>query len=532
MNTASRVRVGGSGPPLVLVHGVGLDLTMWDEVASTLENAHRVIRYDLLGHGESPDPADPRTLDDFTHQLLGVMDGENVSRACVAGISLGGLIALSFASRYPARVERLALLNTVFSRSAQEREGVKQRLEAVEASGINAMVDAALERWFNDEWRAEHPKRVTRLRTILSGNQREAYLKAYRIFANYEPQDAAFNFSALTMPTLVMTGELDAGSTPAMAHALARNVAKRVRPVTPRLAPFTANRRSGALRQSVTAIYRSAFGDDLMQHFQLYIDGGFSNASDDGCIETQNPATGEKWATASAATEADVNRAVAAAHKALHQGEWQTMNATQRGKLLTRLADLLTESAAELGEIETRDSGKLLAETRTQTAYVADYYRYYGGLADKIQGATLPIDKPEMQVFTVREPIGVVAAIVAMERRHVFNRHKTRAGVGGWQHHRHQGLGGSVRNPARICTRDRCGRIPTRSRQFDQRLRRTLRARLDEPPRRQSRSVHRRTRRGAESRGQHRVQLRSPVIGTRRQITHGDLLMMRIWKVH
>ena len=85
---------------------------------------------------------------------------------------------------------------------------------------------------------------------------------------------------------------------------------------------------------------------------------------------------------------------------------------TARGKLLYKLAELVEANAQKLGQVETTDSGKLAAETTMQTRYVADYYRYYAGLADKIEGATLPIDKPDMHVFTTPEPIGVVAAVV------------------------------------------------------------------------------------------------------------------------
>lgn len=149
-----------------------------------------------------------------------------------------------------------------------------------------------------------------------------------------------------------------------------------------------------------------------MNSYQLYIDGEYCEASNGDRFDSLNPATSKPWASAPAATEADVDRAVTAAHRALFNGPWAEMNATQRGKLLFRLADLIEEQALQLGDIETTDSGKLAAETRSQTAYVADYYRYYGGLADKIEGATLPIDKPSMHVFTTREPIGVVAAVV------------------------------------------------------------------------------------------------------------------------
>lgn len=112
------------------------------------------------------------------------------------------------------------------------------------------------------------------------------------------------------------------------------------------------------------------------------------------------------------AREADVDRAVSAAARAFRSGPWPGLTATARGKLLFRLADLVAANAATLAEIETRDTGKILRETSAQIAYVADYYRYYAGLADKIEGAHLPIDKPDMEVWTRREPVGVVAAIV------------------------------------------------------------------------------------------------------------------------
>ena len=146
-------------------------------------------------------------------------------------------------------------------------------------------------------------------------------------------------------------------------------------------------------------------------YYQLYIDGAWTDGESPP-MESENPATGESWARFACAGVGDVSRAVAAARRALNEGEWRTMTAGARGKLIFRLADLVESHAEELGVIETSDSGKLLAETAMQTRYVSEYYRYYAGLADKIEGATLPIDKPDMHVFTLREPVGVVAAVV------------------------------------------------------------------------------------------------------------------------
>lgn len=147
-----------------------------------------------------------------------------------------------------------------------------------------------------------------------------------------------------------------------------------------------------------------------MQNFQQYIDGQF----EDGTTRfvSIDPATGQVWASMPEAREEDVDRAVRAAELALWSGPWATMTATARGKLLYRLADLVQANAQKLAELETRDTGKIIRETSAQIAYVADYYRYYAGLADKIEGSTLAIDKADMDVWTRREPAGVVAAIV------------------------------------------------------------------------------------------------------------------------
>lgn len=147
-----------------------------------------------------------------------------------------------------------------------------------------------------------------------------------------------------------------------------------------------------------------------MQQFQHYIDGAFSDGS--AQFPSNDPATGKPWAMMPEARTADVNTAVEAARAAFVSPQWADMPATGRGKLLMRLADLIADNAQKLAQLETRDTGKIIRETSAQIAYVAEYYRYYAGLADKIEGAHLPIDKPDMEVWLRREPIGIVAAVV------------------------------------------------------------------------------------------------------------------------
>ncbi|HSV78503.1 MAG TPA: aldehyde dehydrogenase [Ramlibacter sp.] len=148
-----------------------------------------------------------------------------------------------------------------------------------------------------------------------------------------------------------------------------------------------------------------------MKRYQLRIAGQALDPQGGAWFETQNPYTGEAWAEIPRGNAQDVDRAVRAAHAALTEGPWAEMTATQRGLLLHRLGDLIARDARKLAETEVRDNGKLLAEMLGQLNYIPQWYYYYGGLADKIQGAVLPLDKKGYFSFTRNEPIGVVAAI-------------------------------------------------------------------------------------------------------------------------
>ncbi len=149
-----------------------------------------------------------------------------------------------------------------------------------------------------------------------------------------------------------------------------------------------------------------------LNKYQMLIEGQWVDSADGGCFHSIDPNTGEPWATVPEATIADVDRAVKAAERAMYDGPWASMSPTERGKHLRYLGDLLSEKSEYLGRIETRDTGKMYSETRWQAKYIAEFFYFYAGAADKIDGKTLPIDKPDMFVFTDREPIGVVAAVV------------------------------------------------------------------------------------------------------------------------
>ena len=149
-----------------------------------------------------------------------------------------------------------------------------------------------------------------------------------------------------------------------------------------------------------------------IQSYKMLIDGQWVDASDGKMFDSVNPSTGEVWSKVPEATTQDVDCAVMAAHRAFKIGPWASMLPTQRGSLLRRLAELLAEHSESLGRTESIDTGKMLKETRWQAKYISEFFQFYAGCADKISGDVLPIDKPDMFVFTNREPLGVVAAIV------------------------------------------------------------------------------------------------------------------------
>ena len=148
-----------------------------------------------------------------------------------------------------------------------------------------------------------------------------------------------------------------------------------------------------------------------MQRYQMYIDGRSSDARSGQWFDSHNPYTGEVWGQIARGDSDDVDRAVRAAHRAFTSGPWPQLTASQRGALLRRLGDLIARDARKLAEFEVRDNGKLIAEMAGQMNYLPQWYYYYGGLADKIEGTVVPLDKKGYFNFTRNEPLGVVAAI-------------------------------------------------------------------------------------------------------------------------
>jgi acyl-CoA reductase-like NAD-dependent aldehyde dehydrogenase len=149
-----------------------------------------------------------------------------------------------------------------------------------------------------------------------------------------------------------------------------------------------------------------------MKQYRLYIGGEDVDAVAGETMEALNPTTGRSWAHVALARAEDVDRAVRAARAAFEDERWRGLSPTRRGRLMMRLADLIAERAEEIAAIEVADNGKLYKEMLAQLRVIPDWLYYFGGLADKVEGRVIPLDRTSVLNYTLREPLGVVGIIV------------------------------------------------------------------------------------------------------------------------
>ena len=214
------IEISGSGPPVVLLHGVGLNQSIWAEQVKALEPDFQVITYDLLGHGRSAAARANARLADWIDQLNGVVRDLALEKFALVGFSFGGLIAQAYAAQHSRMIDRLVLMSTVYDRSEAERARVESRLDVVKREGPQATIPTALSRWFSPKFSKAYPEIMNRYEALLRGNDAASFLSAYECFAMAD-RELVGALAGFDRPSLVMTGELDTGSTPAMARKLA-----------------------------------------------------------------------------------------------------------------------------------------------------------------------------------------------------------------------------------------------------------------------------------------------------------------------
>ena len=199
--------------PIVFIHGVGLNHTIWKPQIDAFNNT--VIAYDILGHGKTPLNKDNISFDDFSNQLINLVDELEIKKIHLVGFSIGSLIARNFASKFNERLESLTLLCSIFQRNQEQQQIVKDRFELAKKS--KSLSKQALKRWFTDDYLEKNPNIYEKISLILEENNMENFLKVYQLFVNHEDNE---KFENINTKTLVMTGEGDIGSTPEMSKNL------------------------------------------------------------------------------------------------------------------------------------------------------------------------------------------------------------------------------------------------------------------------------------------------------------------------
>ena len=207
-------------PVLAFANSLGTTLAMWDEQAAALAGTFRVLRFDQRGHGDSPVPDGPYSVDELTADLLGLLDRLGIERAHLCGLSLGGAVSMAVAARAPERVRGLALCCTApaFPPASQWHE----RAAAVRAGGMDAVTDAVLERWLEPEVRDERPATWERVASMLRSCPPAGYAASCEALAELDLDDRLGRIEA---PTLVISGADDPVSPPERGAATAAAIA-------------------------------------------------------------------------------------------------------------------------------------------------------------------------------------------------------------------------------------------------------------------------------------------------------------------
>jgi 3-oxoadipate enol-lactonase len=214
-------RVDGSpgAPVLVLSHALGLSLAMWDPQVEALSRAFRLVRYDHRGHGRSPVPAGPYTIEALGRDLVRLLDRLGLDRVSFCGLSLGGMVGMWVAANAPERIDRLVLCCAA-ARMVRP-EDFAARARTVREHGIEAIADALIGRWFTPSVPASHPDTVARIRAMLLSTPREGYAGGCEAIAQ---MDLRADLPRITAPTLVIGAEHDQSTPPEKSREIAQRI--------------------------------------------------------------------------------------------------------------------------------------------------------------------------------------------------------------------------------------------------------------------------------------------------------------------
>lgn len=205
---------------VVLIHGVGMNQSVWSPQVAAMATRYRVVTYDMLGHGNSALPTPAPALDEYASQLERLLDALDIERVHVVGHSMGALVALEFALTHPSCTRSVVAMNAVYDRTPSQREAVMSRAATLGEASAEAGVDATLARWFGDPVPTHLTKAAEAVRALLLSVDPVGYARTYQLFARSDNAHVG-RLNSLAVPALFLTGECDSNSNPAMSQAMA-----------------------------------------------------------------------------------------------------------------------------------------------------------------------------------------------------------------------------------------------------------------------------------------------------------------------
>ena len=193
--------------PIVFIHGVGLNYEIWQPQLDFFKD-RSTLSYDILGHGKTTLNKQDISFDDFSDQLINLIDELKIDKIHLIGFSIGSLIARNFTEKFNDRLQSLTLLGSVYKRSEQQQKIVNERFD--QAKQELKLSKQALKRWFTDKYLENNPNTYEKISSILSSNNMSNFLKVYELFVKHKNDE---DFEKINTKTLIMTGEYDTGST-------------------------------------------------------------------------------------------------------------------------------------------------------------------------------------------------------------------------------------------------------------------------------------------------------------------------------
>ncbi len=210
--------ISGSGSVIMFAHSLGSDLSIWAAQKSALAGRRTVLTYDLRGHGQTQATAGAYDFDLLAADTVALLDALKIDKVSFVGISLGGMIGQALALAVPQRLEKLVLADTTTAYPPEAQATWPERIRQIEASGLETLVGPTLERWLTAPYRSAHPAVAERIGQLIRSTTPAGYIGCCHAIAGLNFADQLGN---ITLPTLVMVGDQDAGTPPAMARQLA-----------------------------------------------------------------------------------------------------------------------------------------------------------------------------------------------------------------------------------------------------------------------------------------------------------------------